>query len=167
MKYGNNKVVKLVFAALVGAIYAAITIAFAPISYGQLQVRVSEALTLLPFFSSYSVWGLFAGCIIANIFGGAGIIDVVFGSLATLVAASLTYYIGKSNLKYKRILAPMPPVVINAVVVGLILKITLHLPLVISMLWVGLGEFISCYVIGLMLLSVVEKNRKLMEYLRA
>lgn len=167
MKYGNNKVVKLVFAALVGSIYAAITIALAPISYGQLQVRVSESLTLLPFFSSYSVWGLFAGCIIANIFGGAGIIDVVFGSLATLVAAWLTYYIGKSNLKYKRLLAPMPPVVINAVVVGLILKITLNLPLVISMLWVGLGEFISCYVIGLMLLSVVEKNKKLMEYLRA
>ena len=82
-------------AALIGAIYAVLTIAFAPISYGQIQVRISEALTVLPFFTPAAIPGLFIGCIIANLYGGNGIIDIVFGSLATLGAAALSYKMGK------------------------------------------------------------------------
>ncbi len=108
MNLQNKKISKLVFSAVIAAIYTVLTLLLAPISYGQIQVRVSESLTLLPFLSSYSVWGVFLGCIISNLIGGNGIIDVVFGSLATLIAAILTYYIGKSNLKFKKYLALYP-----------------------------------------------------------
>lgn len=172
---------KIVFAALIGAIYAAITIFLAPFSYGPVQVRVSEALTILPFFSGFSVWGLFIGCIVANLFSPVGILDIIFGSLATLIGAVSTYLIGKSNFKYKKYLAPLPPVIINAVVVGILINITMvkdpassiikgftlnTAALWGTMLWVGLGEFISCYAIGLPLLAVIEKNNKLRKYLK-
>ncbi|WP_251860989.1 QueT transporter family protein [Clostridium sp. Marseille-Q2269] len=166
MNLQNKRISKLVFSAVIAAIYTVLTLLLAPISYGQIQVRVSEALTLLPFLSSYSIWGVFLGCIIANIIGGNGIIDVVFGSMATLIAAILTYYIGKSNLKFKKYLAPLPPIIINAVVIGFILNYTLKLPLLLSMMWVGLGEAISCYILGLLLISIIEKNKKLMSYFK-
>ncbi|APF28155.1 transporter [Clostridium sporogenes] len=166
MNLQNKKISKLVFSAVIAAIYTVLTLLLAPISYGQIQVRASESLTLLPFLSSYSIWGVFLGCIISNLIGGNGIIDVVFGSLATLIAAILTYYIGKSNLKFKKYLAPLPPIIINAVVIGFILNYTLKLPLLLSIIWVGLGEAISCYVLGLILISIIEKNKKLMSYFK-
>ncbi|AVP66102.1 QueT transporter family protein [Clostridium sporogenes] len=166
MNLQNKKISKLVFSAVIAAIYTVLTLLLAPISYGQIQVRVSESLTLLPFLSSYSIWGVFLGCIISNLIGGNGIIDVVFGSLATLIAAILTYYIGKSNLKFKKYLAPLPPIIINAVVIGFILNYTLKLPLLLSIIWIGLGEAISCYVLGLILISIIEKNKKLMSYFK-
>ncbi|HCL4439503.1 TPA: QueT transporter family protein [Clostridium botulinum] len=166
MNLQNKKISKLVFSAVIAAIYTVLTLLLAPISYGQIQVRVSESLTLLPFLSSYSIWGVFLGCIISNLIGGNGIIDVVFGSLATLIAAILTYYIGKSNLKFKKYLAPLPPIIINAVVIGFILNYTLKLRLLLSIIWVGLGEAISCYVLGLILISIIEKNKKLMSYFK-
>ncbi|WP_434307553.1 QueT transporter family protein [Clostridium botulinum] len=166
MNLQNKKISKLVFSAVIAAIYTVLTLLLAPISYGQIQVRVSESLTLLPFLSSYSIWGVFLGCIISNLIGGNGIIDVVFGSLATLIAAILTYYIGKSNLKFKKYLAPLPSIIINAVVIGFILNYTLKLPLLLSIIWVGLGEAISCYVLGLILISIIEKNKKLMSYFK-
>ncbi|MCR1976050.1 QueT transporter family protein [Clostridium sporogenes] len=166
MNLQNKKISKLVFSAVIAAIYTVLTLLLAPISYGQIQVRISESLTLLPFLSSYSIWGVFLGCIISNLIGGNGIIDVVFGSLATLIAAILTYYIGKSNLKFKKYLAPLPPIIINAVVIGFILNYTLKLPLLLSIIWVGLGEAISCYVLGLILISIIEKNKKLMSYFK-
>ena len=90
-----KKTVFLMQASLIAAIYAAITIALAPISYGQIQVRVAEALTILPAFTPAAIPGLFVGCIVANLYGGGGIIDVVFGSLATLMAAYLSYKMPK------------------------------------------------------------------------
>ncbi|MDU1323156.1 MAG: QueT transporter family protein [Clostridium botulinum] len=166
MNLQSKKISKLVFSAVIAGIYTVLTLLLAPISYGQIQVRASESLTLLPFLSSYSIWGVFLGCIISNLIGGNGIIDVVFGSLATLIAAILTYYIGKSNLKFKKYLAPLPPIIINAVVIGFILNYTLKLPLLLSIIWVGLGEAISCYVLGLILISIIEKNKKLMSYFK-
>lgn len=157
----NSKTKKIVYGALIAAVYAAVTVALAPISYGQIQVRVAEALTIMPFFSSYSIFGLFVGCIIANMIGGNGIFDVVFGSLATLISAVITYYIGKSDLRYKRYLAPLPPVVINGIIIGIELNFLYKLPLVASMLWVGLGELIACYVLGLPLLLYIDKNEKI------
>ncbi|AEF17971.1 MULTISPECIES: QueT transporter family protein [Thermoanaerobacterium] len=157
----NSKTKKIVYGALIAAVYAVVTVALAPISYGQVQVRVAEALTIMPFFSSYSIFGLFVGCIIANMIGGNGIFDVVFGSLATLISAVITYYIGKSNLRYKRYLAPLPPVVINGIIIGIELNFLYKLPLVASMLWVGLGEMIACYVLGLPLLLYIDKNDKI------
>lgn len=143
----------LVQAALIAAIYAALTIAFAPLSYGQVQVRFAEALTVLPFLTPAAIPGLAVGCLIANIFGGGGVIDMVFGSLATLFAAYLSYKIPK------RWLVPLPPVIVNGVVVGFILNYLHSLPLVITMIWVALGELIACYVIGYPLLLVLNKYK--------
>ncbi|HHW71582.1 MAG TPA: QueT transporter family protein [Clostridiales bacterium] len=146
-----SKIKYLVHAAIIAAIYVVITIIFAPISYGQIQVRISEALTVLPYFTPAAIPGLFIGCLIANIYGGTGIIDIVFGSLATLIAAFL------SSKMPKKYLVPLPPIVINAVVIGLILNYALGVPILITMVWVGLGQLISCYGIGYPLMLILEK----------
>lgn len=148
----NRNVRFTVQAGLIGALYAVLTIAFAPISYGQIQVRISEALTILPFFTPAAIPGLFVGCLIANIYGGLGPVDIIFGSLATLIAALMTYFIRK----YKYI-APLPAVIINGIVVGIILNVVYDLPLIPSMLWVALGEAIACYGLGLPLLLSLQK----------
>lgn len=148
----NRNVIFIVQAGLIAAIYAVLTIAFAAISYGQIQVRVSEALTILPFFTPAAIPGLFIGCLVANIYGGLGLIDIVFGSLATLIAALITCYVRK----YKYI-APLPAVIVNGIVVGIILKVVYGAPLIASMLWVALGEAIACYGLGLPLLLSLKK----------
>ena len=118
----RNKTRKIVFAALIAAIYAALTIILAPISYGLLQIRISEVFTVLPFFSAFPIWGLFVGCMVSNFFSPFGIIDMIFGSLATLFAATITYYIGKSNIPYKKYLAPLPAVIVNAIIVAFLIN---------------------------------------------
>jgi uncharacterized membrane protein len=144
-------------AAMIGAIYAILTILFAPISYGMVQVRVSEMLMILPFFTPAAIPGLFVGCIIANIFGGFGLLDVIFGSLATLLSAFLVSKIGN---KY---IAPLPPVIFNAIIIGLVLHVVLDLPLYLTILWVGFGQFIACYGLGLPLLLLLEKKKYIFE----
>lgn len=144
-----NKVARI---AIIAAVYAAVTVMLAPISYLGMQVRVSEALTVLPFIFPESVMGLFIGCLIANIYGGLGLIDIIFGSLATLIAGYLT------SRMPNQYLAPLPPVLVNAVVVGFILNFTLKLPLLLTMLTVGIGQFLACYVIGLPLLYWLKKQ---------
>ncbi len=141
-------------AALIAAMYAVLTIAFAPISYGQVQLRVSEVLTVLPFFTPAAVPGLFVGCVVANIYGGQGPIDIIFGSLATLIAAYLTYKAPK------RWLAPLPPVIVNGVIIGFVLYYVTQAPLFITMGWVALGEAIACYALGYPLLTLLDKSRR-------
>jgi uncharacterized membrane protein len=143
----------LVQSALIGALYAVLTITFAPISYGQIQVRISEALTVLPWFTPTAIPGLFVGCIVANIYGGGGIIDIIFGSMATLLAAVLSYKMPR------KFLIPLPPVVVNGIIVGFILHYLYALPLFITMGWVALGEFIACYGIGYPFIVVLEKYK--------
>ena len=145
------KTQKITRIAIIAAIYTAVTILLAPFSYGMVQVRVSEALTVLPFIFPESVIGLFLGCLIANVYGGLGAIDIVFGSLATLIAAYLTSKMPRTYL------APLPPVLVNAVVVGFILKYVLGMPLFLSMLYVGLGQLVACYGLGLPLLYLLRK----------
>ncbi len=164
MNNNSKKIKHLVLSSFIAALYAVLTIALAPISYGQIQIRIAEALTILPFFSYFPIAGLFIGCIIANLAGGYGVIDIVLGSAATLLAGICTYYIGKSNIGFKKLLAPLPPVLINALAVGVILKYTLNLPFLASALWVGIGEALSCYVLGLLMLSMIEKNPRLKKY---
>lgn len=141
----------LVQASLIAAIYAVITMAFVPISYGQIQVRVSEALTILPAFTPAAVPGLFIGCIVSNIYGGGGIIDIVFGSIATLLSAFISYKMPK------KFLVPLPPVIINGIVVGYILNYLYGLPLLITMAWVTMGQLIACYGLGYPLMKILEK----------
>lgn len=157
---------KVVFGGLIGGIYAALTLALAPISYGEVQFRIAEALTILPFFSAFSTLGLFIGCLISNILSPIGPLDMIFGSLATLIAAVMTYYIGKSNLKFKRYIAPLPAVIVNAVVVGLLISYSANIPFILPALQVGFGQLVVCYVLGLPLLMVIEKNEKIKSYLK-
>ena len=142
-------------AAMIGAIYTLLTLIFAPISYGMVQVRISEMLMVLPFFTLAAVPGLFVGCLIANIFGGLGMIDIVFGSLATLLSA---YLVSKIGNKY---LVPLPPVIINAVVIGLVLNFVMGIPFYLAAIWVGVGQTVACYGLGLPLLLYLEKRKEI------
>ena len=166
MNNTSIKTKKIIYSALIAAIYAALTIFMAPLGYGVVQCRISEALTVLPFFSSFSVIGLAIGCLVANIMSPIGILDMIFGTLATLAAAFVTYNIGRSNLKYKKLLAPLPAVIINGIVVGILINISLHstpMTYLASMGLIALEEIIPCYIIGLPLLTLIEKNKKLKE----
>ncbi|WP_110942949.1 QueT transporter family protein [Inediibacterium massiliense] len=143
----------IVQAAFIAAIYAAMTIMFAPISYGQIQVRISESLTVLPMFTPAAIPGLFVGCILANIYGGGGLVDIVFGSLATLAAAYLSYKLPKKWL------VPMPPVIVNGIVIGFILNYLYGVPLFITMGWVTLGQLIACYGLGYPLILTLDRYK--------
>ena len=144
----------LVRIAMIAAIYVILNIIFAPISYGPIQVRIAEALVVLPFIDPSAIIGLFIGCILANAYGGLGIIDIVGGSLCTLIAAYLTYKIKSPKL------APLPPVLINAFGVSIYLHMLFDLPYWITVLYIGIGEVIACYILGYPLLILLIKNKK-------
>ncbi len=145
----------LVQAAVIAAIYASLTILLMPIGYGVMQVRVSEALTVLPALTPAAVPGLFAGCLIANLLGPYGLADAVFGSAASLTAALFSYL-----LRSKPLLVPLPPVVTNGLIIGGMLHFVyaLPLPLFACILWVALGELIACYGIGYFLLKYLLRR---------
>lgn len=153
MKQMNVK--KLTRAAVIAALYAVLTLVLAPISYGAMQVRISEGLTLLPVLFPEAVPALFVGCLIANILlGVCALPDIVFGSLATLLAA-----ISTRMLRKNRWLAALPPVVFNGLIVGALVHVlyTPEIPLALCMLYVAAGEAIACYVVGLLMLKGMER----------
>lgn len=157
----NKRILFLVQSALIAAIYVVLTLPFAVISTDYLQVRISEALTVLPFFTPAAIPGLFIGCLISNIFiSKFGMVDIVFGSLATFIAAYLSYKMPK------KILVPIPPIVVNAIIVGLLIyygtfgKIEWNTTLLIFMGGVGLGQLISCYGIGYPLMLILDKYKQ-------
>lgn len=153
-------------AAVIAALYSALVILssltpYGALNFGQVQLRFSEALTVLPYFTPAAVPGLFIGCLVSNIAGsamgvGLGLPDIVLGSLATLAAAWCSCLLRKCKW-----LVPLPPVLFNAVAVGFILNIGLKLPLFASMLLVGAGEAVACYGLGLPLLLLLEKRRNI------
>lgn len=140
--------------AVVASVYVAITMLFAPISFGVVQFRVAEALTLLPFLWIEAVPGLFVGCLLANLLGGFGPWDVILGSVATLVAAVLT------RLSPNLFLAALAPVVVNGLVVGAYLTLIIGLPspLLFSMVYVAAGEAMACYGLGMPLVRLLERR---------
>lgn len=143
---------------IIAALYFVLTMAVAPLSFGQLgmmQLRVSEALCILPFFTPAGVPGLFIGCALANIFSFLGIIDVAFGSLATLLAALFTCMIKNKWL------VPLPSVLVNAMAIGAMLHFFYftEVPLWVPMLYVGLGQAIACYALGMPLLFLLSKHK--------
>lgn len=145
--------------ALIAAAYAAVTLALAPISYGPLQVRVAEAFTVLPYISLPAIPGLFLGCVVANVLGGYGVPDVVFGSLATLVAAVLTRAVRRGGLP--PCLAPLPPVIINAIVVPAYLSVLFEVPYWATVGQVLLGQAVACYALGYPLLTLLCRREDL------
>ena len=151
----NPKILFMTQAAMIAAIYVVLTIVFAPIGFGEIQVRIAEALTILPFFTPAAIPGLFIGCLIGNILGGAIIPDIIFGSLATLIGACFTYLLRKKH----HFLAPVPPIIANTIVVPFILAYGYGVPVPIPfmMLTVGIGEILSCGVLGMVLLYALNK----------
>lgn len=145
-------------AAMIAAIYVVLCIAFAPISYGAIQARVAEALTILPYFTPAAIPGLFIGCLIANLIGGSIMLDIVCGSIATLIGAVGTWMLRRKS----RFLAPIPPILANTLIVPFVLRYGYGEPLPIPFLMgtVGIGEIAACGVMGLILLAVLEKYRR-------
>ena len=144
-------------AAMIAAIYVVVTLLVAPFAYGEVQVRLSEALTILPVFTPAAIPGLFIGCLISNILGGCILPDIIFGSLATLIGAVFTWKL-RSRSKY---LAPLPPIIANMLVVPFVLKYgyMMPFPIPLMMLTVGIGEIISCGILGLLLAFTLNKYR--------
>ena len=138
-KYKSNSL-ELAQGAIIAALYVVLTLVFAPISFGSAQLRVAEALTILPLFTSAAIPGLFVGCIIANTLGGAIIWDVIFGSIATLLGAVFSYMLRKN-----RWLVPIPAILANTVIIPFVLKYGYgeNLPLLLIMLYVFLGELLA------------------------
>jgi len=148
----DKRIKYIVHAALIAAFYTALTVFFASISFGGLQFRVSEALTVLPAITSAAIPGLFLGCVLSNAFSFMGLPDMVFGSLATLLAAIATNRISrvieKKSIALQLVLIPLPPVVINAVVIGVMLRIIADIPFITAVLGVFAGQFGVCYFLG-------------------
>ena len=150
----NKKTAYLTQAAMIAALYVALTYIFAPISFREVQVRISEALTILPVFSLSAVPGLTVGCVLANLLTGCALWDVVFGSLATLIGA-----VGTRLLRKNPYVAWIPPVVSNMAIVPIVLMKVYGVE---DAWWylvctVGVGEIISCGVLGLLLYKSLKK----------
>ena len=144
--------VKIVRASLIAACYVALTTLFGPLSFQATQVRISEALTLLPFIFPEAIPGIFIGCLVANILGGAfGLWDIILGSLASLLAAWLTSK--APNLYW----AALPPVLVNAVVVGGYIAHITKTPFLLVFLQVGVGQLIACYALGIPLVRLLQR----------
>lgn len=143
-------------AGIIAALYTALTLVLQPFSFGAIQLRVSEALCVLPFFTPAAIPGLFLGCAAANAIGSQmGLLDVIFGSLATLLAALATYMIPK-KFKY---LTPLPAVIFNGIIIGLLLYYADGLPLFESIAFISIEEGVACYAFGIPLLLALERHK--------
>lgn len=154
----QNKVHFTTYAAMIAALYVVLTFLCNALGLanGAIQIRISEALTILPFYTPAAVPGLFLGCLISNLLTGCAMPDVIFGSLATLLGG-----IGTRLLRKHKWLTPLPPIVANTVIIPFILTYVYELPggIPYFMLTVGIGEIISCGILGLFLLSLLSKYR--------
>lgn len=157
----NKKVLFICHAAMIAALYVVLTVVASSLNLanGNIQVRFSEALTILPFFTPAAIPGLAIGCLISNLITGCVPLDIVFGTVATLLGA-----LGSYALRRYKWLVPLPPILANAIIVPWVLRIGYGMPLSIPfmMLTVGAGEVISCYILGMILLFALEKSGKVL-----
>ena len=154
----NKKVLFLTQAAMIAALYVVLTFVFAAISFGEVQLRIAEALTIFPMFTPAAIPGLFVGCLLGNILGGAALPDIIFGSLATLAGAYGTWILRKK----KPFIACLPPIVANTLVVPFVLRYAygINLPIWWMMITVGVGEVLGCGVLGNVLYFVLRKYKE-------
>jgi len=149
--------------AIIAALYAALTLALAPISYGPIQVRISEFMTLLAFSNRKCMPGLVLGCFLANIGSPYGLVDIVFGTLATFLAVYTMRFC--TNL----FTASLLPVIFNGVIIGAELAYLAALPegvsMVATMFYIGAGEFVSVSVLGIIVAKLLLRNKAVREYL--
>lgn len=146
--------------ALVAALYAMLTLMppFSSLGYGPVQIRVAEALTVLPFVSARYAWALYLGCLIANLGSPFLVYDLTIGASVTLVAGLI------ASKMPGPLFAPLPAVVLNALIVSWYVSYLSGLPYVITALYIALGQMISCYGIGYPLLLYISRNKKLRQY---
>ena len=152
----SSPLLSLAYGAVIAAIYFALTMMFLPISFGPVQFRISEALCILPFFTPAAIPGLFVGCLLSNFIGGAAILDVVFGSIATLIGAA-----GSWMLRKNRYLVSVPPILANTIIIPWVLRFAYGSEDMIwyAMITVGIGEILAIGVLGQLLLTVLAKYK--------
>lgn len=159
---------KLTRYAMIAAVYAVTSLALAPISFGFVQFRISEALTLLPLVMPEAVIGVTLGCAITNAIGALlgvnilGVLDIFVGTLATFIAALLTLKVKHIRIKNIPVLAAIPPIVVNAVFIGAELAVAYSTGSIFPLFWamafsVGVGQFVSCVILGIPLVMQLEK----------
>ena len=164
---GMSRTLVITQAAIIVALYTVLTIFAASLNIesGAIQVRFSEVLTILPFFSFAGVPGVTIGCLVSNIVIGSDIFDIIFGTLATFIGAVGTWYIGvlfrKTGKNLLKFLSPLPPIIANTIIVPFVLTYAYHVPdgIPFLMLTVGAGEVISCGILGLILLTALYPIR--------
>ena len=150
----NKKLVFICQAAVIAALYVVLTYVFSAFASGVIQVRVSEALTILPAFTPAAIPGLVIGCLLSNTLTGCVLLDIIFGSVATLIGA-----LGSYALRRHTWLVPIPPIVSYMIIVPFVLRYaygaTDAFPFMIAT--VGAGEIISCYLLGMILYGALKK----------
>ncbi|BAL81052.1 QueT transporter family protein [Caldisericum exile] len=176
MKTERDDLIILLRSAIIAGLYFALTTILAPISFGVIQVRISEALVVLPYSFPEAILGVTIGCFLSNLFSPFGPIDWIFGTFLTLISALLTYFIGKKKLK--KYFAPLPPIIFNALGVSsyVVTLATLNTklglidafkysfkhfalkPYLFGVLTIGIGEAIATYLLGLPLLYALERR---------
>lgn len=154
----NKGVLFMTQAAMIAAIYVVLTFVFKPISFGEVQVRIAEALTILPVFTPAAIPGLFVGCILGNTLGQAALPDILFGSLATLIGAFGTYMLRNKP----PVIATLPPIIANTIIIPFVLYYAYGVPIAIPflMLFILAGELVSCMGLGLLLHKAIGKHQK-------
>lgn len=153
----ENKLTRnLTQGAMIAAIYVVLTVTLAPISYGPIQFRISEALCILPYFTPAAIPGLFIGCLLSNLIGTAAALDVIFGSLATLIGA-----VGSYALRRTKWLVCLPPILANTIIIPWVLRYAYGSSnlIPVAMVTVGLGEIAAIGVLGNLLLHLLERYR--------
>ncbi len=154
----KSKILSLTQAAMIAALYVVLTYIsnIFGLANGAIQIRLSESLTILPFFSPAAIPGLFVGCLISNLLTGCAVLDILFGSLATLIGAIGTYLLRKWKWS-----TPISPILANTLIIPFILTYVYEIPggIFYFMLTVGIGEIISCGILGLFLQSLLRKYR--------
>ena len=157
MENQNRHLYLMVYGAAIAAIYVALTMSFSAISFGPVQFRISEALCILPFFTPAAIPGLFIGCFLSNLLCGAAVMDVVFGSIATLIGA-----VGSYCLRHNKWLVCVPPILANAIIVPWVLRYaygsTDLIP--VAMETVGIGEILAIGVLGNLLLVTLDRYKQ-------
>ena len=148
-------------AAMIAAIYVVLTIFISAfnLASGAIQIRISEALTILPAFTPAAIPGLFLGCLISNLITGAMLPDIIFGSLATLLGALGSYFVRKWKWA-----VPVPPILSNMIIIPFILAYVYQMPggVPYFMLTIGVGEVISCGALGMILYGTLAKYRNVL-----
>ena len=161
----NKKILHLVYGAIIAALYAAATVLISPISYGAIQFRLSEALTVLSVFTPAAIPGLTVGCVLANIASPYGIWDILFGSAATLLAVLTARKLRHITFKGLPLLSVIMPVIFNAIIIGAEIAIltpadsTKFTMFAVSALQVGAGELAVCLLGGIPLYFAVRKTK--------